>query len=88
MGWFERELLDEAEWRQAGIVSRLPRPSRPRDDGMDGFVSLRDAAAAMGLAEQEVAELARRGALETLQLGGRVLVRPGIVTSVGVRTVA
>jgi len=82
---FESMLDEFAEWRHADIWRRLPRPSRPHHDPLDGFLPFEKAAAVMGVTVSEAIDMGMRGALE-IDID-RKLIRPAIVSTLGVEVV-
>lgn len=88
MGLFESALDELDEWTHRDIFRRLPRRSRPRQgDPHDGFLTPDRAAAVMGVSEADVHALAGRGMLDSTRIGGRLLIRPAVLSVLAVREV-
>lgn len=85
MAIFDHLLRLHEQDRHRGVLSSLPVSFRRRDYDGDGFVTLDRAAAEMKLRESEILALARRGALEHRREGDTLLVRPAIVSVLGIR---
>lgn len=69
------------------LLRPMPRGFRAEDflaEGFDGYLSLTEAAAEMSMTEVEVVEMVARGQLEAHRDGGTLLVRPAIVSFLGV----
>jgi hypothetical protein len=81
---FESLLHRHEEERHSRILARPSLWDRVlRDD--DGFLSPARAAEAMGVTEEEVVALARRGLLLWREVGGEIRIQPAIVSTLAVR---
>ncbi len=87
-GDFEQQLEVHERERHRGILSRLPLRRPLVDRGADGFLEPSAAAAVMRVTVTELWTMVARGELSTLDIGDDVLVRPAIVSTLHVRTVA
>jgi hypothetical protein len=88
VGLFERLLARHERERHWRALAALPSPHTnwPWPDSNDeGFLSPKDAAAAMGVSELDLARNVRRGLLEYRLSGDSVLVRPAVVSVLAVR---
>lgn len=83
---FER-LLEQHERRRHMALLTPPGRAVPAHDDGDGFVSVGEAAKTMRRPPADVARMAREGVLEWRAVGGRILVRPAVVSRLGVRQV-
>jgi len=73
-------------FRRYAYAAKTPWPEPPEQQPDDGYLPLGDAARVMGVDEPELRLMVRRGELEAHEIGGRILVRPAIVSKLGVRT--